>query len=689
MWARWSLRFRVFLFFGLILFGGAAGIAAGLWLGFARLGDPQALSGFVLSGLIAVFVLGGLVLWVWLLFDENVAKPVTRLSDDLRARLHADVEKELDHQSAIYLGDLGPAASAMADSLIAQRSALAEMVARETQVMAEQTARLEQVLRDMPDGVVLCTSAHRIALYNAQVATLFAGSDLLGLDRNIFDLLSEAPIRHGYARLRKTDDPDLAVDVLCTTADGQTLLMGRMRLLPAPGSDEPGYMLTLGDVTQRLASGTEFSRNFRNRLEDLRRPAANLSMIIDALELTEGLPEVSARAMQASISGEVQALSRTVSDLMQAYESFGDTWWPMSDVALGDLISALAARIDIDLDDQPDPDLHVHCDSFAIVSFLEGAAALLRQCGGRSLRLHAVPDPSGVTIQLSARGASLPVSTLQAWLDRSLGAPGVAISGQDVLDRHATQCWPERTGRDTRLCLPLRTSSAGPRSQGLAHGEFYDFALFSAQAAGIADDRALADLSYVVFDTETTGLLPHDGDELVQMAAVRIVNQRVLAGEAFDTLVNPGRSIPALATSVHGISEDMVRDAPPVHQAITRFHGYCGDAVLIAHNAPFDMAFLRRAEPALGLRFGNVVLDTVLLSAMLYGRTAQHSLDALTERLGIHIPDEDRHTALGDALATAEAFRRMVPLLAEKGFRTLGRTVQEFPKYKSLIKAVE
>ena len=113
MFTRWSLRFRIFLFFALILGGGGAGIAGGLWLGFSRLQDPDAATGFVLAGLVAFFALAGLVLWVWLMFDENVAKPVERLSGDMRARTHADVDGAIEHAAARYLGDLGPAAAAV------------------------------------------------------------------------------------------------------------------------------------------------------------------------------------------------------------------------------------------------------------------------------------------------------------------------------------------------------------------------------------------------------------------------------------------------------------------------------------------------------------------------------------------------------------------------------------------------
>ena len=102
------------------------------------------------------------------------------------------------------------------------------------------------------------------------------------------------------------------------------------------------------------------------------------------------------------------------------------------------------------------------------------------------------------------------------------------------------------------------------------------------------------------------------------------------------------------------------------------FHAFAEGSVLVAHNAPFDMAFLRRKEEMLGLRFENPVVDTVAISARLDPTTAKHTLDDLCARFGVEIPPELRHTALGDAVATAEVFARLIPMLEAEGIETLG-----------------
>lgn len=185
--------------------------------------------------------------------------------------------------------------------------------------------------------------------------------------------------------------------------------------------------------------------------------------------------------------------------------------------------------------------------------------------------------------------------------------------------------------------------------------------------------ETLEDLTYVVFDTETTGLRPSDGDELVAIAAIRIVDSRVQTQDRFETLVNPERPIPPSSTRFHGITDQDVADAPDARTALEAFKAFAADAVLVAHNAAFDMRFLTLKERTSGLHFGNAVLDTMLLSVYLEGQAVDHSLEAIATRYGIEI--SGRHTADGDALATARIFEQQLKHLAARDIVNFGHAV--------------
>ncbi len=212
----------------------------------------------------------------------------------------------------------------------------------------------------------------------------------------------------------------------------------------------------------------------------------------------------------------------------------------------------------------------------------------------------------------------------------------------------------------------------------------FDFGLIDRDAGGDLADRPLSSLTFVVFDTETTGLDPRT-DEIVQIGAVRAVNGRTVTGETLDSYVDPGRPIPPASSRVHGVTDELVAGAPRIGEAARRFHDFARDAVLVAHNAPFDIAFLRRSEGEAGVTFDQPVLDTVLLSAAVFGETEEHTLDAIAARLDVRIEGAARHTATGDAMATAAVLLKLVPILEARGIRTFGEAVAAMRRHQRLL----
>ena len=184
----------------------------------------------------------------------------------------------------------------------------------------------------------------------------------------------------------------------------------------------------------------------------------------------------------------------------------------------------------------------------------------------------------------------------------------------------------------------------------------------------------LGNTTFTVVDVETTGLDPNGGHRICEVALLRYRLGRV--ADTFESLVNPQRPISAGASVVNRLTDWHVADAPVFGQVAERVRLAMEDSVLVAHNAAFDMRFLQLAEAELadpGVRFEQPVLDTLLLSAVVHPQQDNHSLEAIAQRLNVTVLG--RHTALGDAMVTAEVFMKMLPLLRDLGIETLGQAL--------------
>lgn len=230
-------------------------------------------------------------------------------------------------------------------------------------------------------------------------------------------------------------------------------------------------------------------------------------------------------------------------------------------------------------------------------------------------------------------------------------------------------------------------SVAARSSDILERPPFYDFDLFDQDLDRGLLETPLRDLNMVVFDTETTGLEPSRGDQIVQIAGVRVLNGRLLSDDRFDELVNPGMPIPRSSTRIHGISDEMVAGKDSVADVLRRFHVYVGEAVLVAHNAAFDLKFLKLKEQEAGLRFDQAVLDSLLLSVVLQPSHVTHTLDAIASRFGVE--SRDRHSALGDSVTTAEVLIKMIGVLEARGIHKLGEALEACDRVHELKRRQE
>jgi DNA polymerase-3 subunit epsilon len=687
--SRWSLRLRVFLFFALIAGGTIAALAVG-FVHSAREVGPEARPALVLAFGGAGFAIVGLVLWVWQQFDEHVAKPIVAIGRDVRAVVHAGARGgELQHQGR-YLGFLAPAVAEVAAALERARADTEERIREATAEAHRQRARLEAVLRDLTEGVVICNLDHEILLYNQRASEILHDCGHLGLGRPIGGLVGDEPFRFALERLRRrfvedrwSDHPDgLTTLAVASTRHLRATLKARVALtLDAEASRPVGYVVAFDDATEEIEAAAERDRRLHEGAEDVRRRVADVT----------GLSELALRGQadgeeREAVARELERARGTVSAALDRLDTVTRdghaTPWPTAPIYASTLIAFLGDRVAgaCALNTAQIPgDLWVRCDGASMLALL---AHLVRRLAAE--RTHQVlvemrASPHRVVLDLVWQGRGVDERELDAWLGESLGEGFAGLTGREVLARHKTALWGvARKREEVALRLPLaRGEPAGRRPRTTAptfsaRPEFYDFDLFARHGRSALMEAPLRRLTYVVFDTETTGLEPQGDDEIVSIAGVRIVNARVLTGEIFDRFVHPGRRIPPASTRVHGISDEQVKDAPPLDMVVPDFHAYVGEAVLVAHNAAFDMSFLSKHQRRLGVAFTQPVLDTVLLAAHVFGPGERLTLDALVERFEIALPEHERHTALGDARATAYVFLRLIALLEADGTRTLG-----------------
>ena len=187
--------------------------------------------------------------------------------------------------------------------------------------------------------------------------------------------------------------------------------------------------------------------------------------------------------------------------------------------------------------------------------------------------------------------------------------------------------------------------------------------------------------TFVVFDLETTGFSPIK-DKIIEIGAVKVENGKIT--ERFSTFVNPKVPIPFEITKLTSITDQMVLDAPDIETVLPQFLEFVGDAVLVAHNAGFDVGFIEQNCRYQDIQPDFTSVDTVAMARILLPTLSKYKLNVVANAL--HISLENHHRAVDDAEATAEIFVRFVEMLDERNIQTLTKLNQFGAKSKDAVK---
>ena len=211
---------------------------------------------------------------------------------------------------------------------------------------------------------------------------------------------------------------------------------------------------------------------------------------------------------------------------------------------------------------------------------------------------------------------------------------------------------------------------------------------------GMVTDNQNQDLDadYVVFDLETTGFSP-ETNRIIEIGAVKVQNGKIV--DKFSTFVNPQVPIPFRIEQLTSINDSMVIDAPVIADILPEFMKFCEGCVMVAHNADFDMSFIKKNCQRLDIPCKPTIVDTVALARVLLPNLNRFKLDTVAKALGVSL--ENHHRAVDDAGCTAEIFVKFIEMLRERGMSTLDevnamgtssvQNVQKMPTYHAIILA--
>jgi DNA polymerase III subunit epsilon len=563
---------------------------------------------------------------------------------------------------------------------------------------------LAAIMAELPEGVLICNWEGQILLYNKR-AKRFLVSDkdnsfhetlgrnnsgrFIGLGRSVFGIIDKNLIVHALDEIAdklKRKATDVASYFVVT--DNQDRLL-RVEAVPILNNHREfkGFILTLHDITQQLESDTRIDSLLQSLRRGIRGSLASVRAAIEAIREFPDMDRIQLDIFRKIIHKESLAIGTIIEKVASNSAYRTRTRWPLVQMKAQDMLDVIKRKtkewLDIQINiEKCSKKIRIRVDSYSMVlATLFLLNKLKEETNAKEFDCMFERKGRFTNFDLLWRGSPVKIEMLKKWGEQfiSIKDESIPLTLREVIKHHEGEIWSyalkDSSKSYLRLLLPAIEVSEPKRLSNPtilleSRPEFYNFDLFNQPGQRTKlDNRSLAELSYTVFDTETTGLNPSQGDEIISIGALRIINGNLLYEENFDQLIDPKRSLPFESIQIHGIKPEMLHKQPTIDKVLPLFFKFSEDTILVAHNASFDMAMLEVKEKQTGVKFTNPVLDTLLLSSIVHPFQEDHNLEAIAARLGVSIVG--RHTALGDAIAAGEIFLKLIPLLAKQGIYTL------------------
>ncbi len=652
---------------------------------------------FFSAGFLLLMAFGFAADWIF----RAYVRPINRLAEEIDLINTVNPDLRVTVRGSFDVRRLARIINQSAELATHVHKSQAEQLKQSKAEIETEKAILATLLSDLPQGIVVCNLDSRIVFYNRKAKDLLAphaganagagnGSHWVGLGRSLFGFIDKTLIQEALARIADKLSQDRSMA-------NERFLIGTKDHSPLPAELQPvldsqhhvtGFILYIEDLGATLHQAEEESQHLQLWQHQLTQ---SISIIKTAAELIHDDAFKSDPAYHQMV--QILAEQSDLAAKLWTQKEIADRWsnkvtrplTPISIEQWAQLIwQQVSPVLNLELkitqeNQQVRISIDIHHMTQIVVSIIK-RVHLLYKIDTVQAQFYQVDD--WLYVDIIWKGEGVDPKILKQWKAEAVNACGgpSALPMGNLLAFHRARLWPYRkpTQKDwagVRFLIPT-LEDAGPAKSNdritilpESRPEFYDFDLFQHGSSPELDNRRLSEITFSVFDTETTGLDPSSGDEIISIGAIRIVNGRLLHKEQFGQLIDPKRHLPWESIKYHGIRPEMLVDQPTIEQVLPMFQRFVQDTVLVGHNVAFDMRMLQVKEHLTGICFQNPVLDTLLLSSVVHPAQEDHSLGSIAQRLGVNIVG--RHTATGDALATAEIFLKLISLLANQGIHTL------------------
>lgn len=635
-------------------------------------------SAFIIAGLLAA-----LLALSWRMTGK-ILKPIAEIRHgaEIIARIN------LGHRIKVKTGDelefLADDFNHMAESLQGAYGDLERRVYEVAGDLSDEKQRLSTILRTMAEGLVVANENGEVLLLNPRARAVLVDGPQSGIGLSLSKLLPGERLGFHMKRLltARTRGREAAQAVTFELANGKTL-RGLMTILE-DHTWKPGFLLIFKDITEE-ADHEELSHRLLATLPaEMKGPVSSVNALVDILERRSDLERERQLVFLRAIREEAGNAATIIARAEGALPGVRYLRWPILPADPIELLEeAMSGEngggIKILLPaEQPPP---VAVEPFSWLKVLRTVLLWTHSRGAKDKPVEIAFEVEESIVVFTFRVEDRSTEDPQAIERLTIEMEGEKpLNILQALSRNRAELWTRRGEGVFETRLGVTRASALEETQVASEGdagrpEFYDFDLFLPKPA-VENEKLLherlSEIEYVVFDTESTGLDISQGARLVSISGVRVRGGKVLAADTFDALVNPGMPIPPESTKVHKITDEMVAGAKTIAEILPKFKEWAGNAVLVAHNAAFDMRLLASEAALTGqTRPLNPVLDTLLLSYGVHKDIEGHSLDAICERFGVTV--EGRHTSIGDAITTARLFVKFIPLMESRGIFNLSQ----------------